>query len=130
MGAGYAMYEVVLGPAALRVVMVLRGADREELANALRTELWDGPNAANEIQLRFDSDEIFEPGVPGGVYTVTPLSFNGYSAIHRAMEHHELTRLGQERGRTANGHGCYVIDILAAESAFRRPRMIKPPGIG
>jgi hypothetical protein len=130
MGAGYAGYEVVLGPAALRVVMVLRGADRVELANTLRTELCEGPNAAREIQLRFDADEIFEPGVPGGVYTVTPLSFNGYSAIHRPMGQHELMRLRQERSRAVNGRGCYVIDILPAESAFRRPRMFKPREIG
>lgn len=125
MGASYA---VVLAPAAIRFVMVLRAEDREELADTLRAELMDGPNAANEIPLRFDSDGIVDPGVPGGVdYTVTPLSFNGYSAVHRPMTSAELRRLRLERGGPVNGPGIYVIDILTAESAFRRPRLARGP---
>ena len=46
-------YEVVLGPTAIRVVLGLPDpADRKELADALRTQLLNGPNAHNE--LKFD----------------------------------------------------------------------------
>lgn len=125
MGTSYNSYEVVLAPAAVRFLLVLRSEDRVRLTDTLRAELQYGPNAAKQIRLRFASDGIVDPGVPGGVdYTVTPLSFRGYTAIHRPLAPHELMRLQSEQSRPVDGRGCYVFDILHAESAFRRPRLV------
>jgi hypothetical protein len=122
-------YEVVLGPAAIRTVLSLPGpGERKELADALRTELTNGPNAHNE--LRFDdavrtySDRGAGPGK--AVYTATPLSFAGYTAIHRHLTREELKRMRREQGRSTARRGLYLIDILRAESAFTRtvPRLV------
>jgi hypothetical protein len=112
-------YEVVLGPPAIRAVVSLPDpADRKELGAALRTELMDGPNAHNELRfdktLRVYSDRARAP------YTATPLSFAGYTAVHRRLTGEELRRLGREQDRLTAGQGVYVIDILPAESAFIR----------
>jgi hypothetical protein len=125
MGTSYHGYEVVLAPAAVRFLLVLRAEERMQLAKTLRAELQSGPNAGKQIQLRFAVDGIVDPGVPGGVeYLVTPLSFRGYTAIHRPLAPDELARLRSEQGRPVDGRGCYVVDILHAESAFRRPRLV------
>ena len=124
MVASHGGYEVVLGPAAVRFLEVLRAEVRDELADALRTDLLDGPNAAHQIGLRFDSNGIVDPGVPGEVdYTVTPLSVHAYTAIHRPLRGDELAQLGSEQHRPVDGRGCYVLDILPAELGFRRPRL-------
>ena len=121
-------YEVVLGPAAIRTVLSLPDpGERKELADALRTELINGPNARNE--LRFDdavraySDRGAGPGKV--VYTATPLSFAVLTAVHRRLTRDELRRLRREQGRSTASRGLYVIDILRAESAFTRtvPRL-------
>ena len=83
-------YEVVLGPAAIRTVLGLPDPERKELADALRTELLDGPNADEEA--RFD-------GPDNVVYRGTPLSFDAYVALHRPMTKEELKRLRREQGR-------------------------------
>jgi len=118
-----AAYEVVLAPAAIRTVLSLPGeGDRKELAAVLRTELLGGPNAGSEV--KFDSDVLArsDPGKSEGnaVYTATPLSFSGYTAVHRRMTAEELSRLKREQGRSTARRGIYVIDILSAESAFIR----------
>lgn len=111
-------YEVVLGPAAKRAVLSLRiEKDQEGLADALRQELHDGPNADKEY--RFDSI-----GDDGRIYTATPLSFDGYTAVHRRMDPAELKRLRRELNHPVS-QGFYVLDILPAESGVnRRPRFM------
>lgn len=123
-----AMYEVTLGPAAIRAILGLWAGGRNGLAAALRTELMNGPNADKELELKFGSDSnawaYLDPGVPEGViYTATPLSFNGYTALHRPMTGEELQRLQSEQRRPVATYGFYVLDILPAESAFSRPRL-------
>jgi hypothetical protein len=120
-------YEVVLAPAAIRFFASLQPADQLGLGDALRTELGLGPNADKEI--RFDSS-IWADGGPGALadifYTATPLSFGGYTAIHRELTKAEIERLGRQShaSRLIADHGFYVIDVLPAETAFRRwPRL-------
>jgi hypothetical protein len=112
-------YEVILGPAAIRTTLGLSDADRKELADALRTELLDGPNADKEVG--FDAD--LRPCVHsdrGRIYTGTPLSFSAYLAVHRPMTREELKRLRREQGRRVADAGFLVFDILHPASAFTR----------
>ena len=120
-GAVNNAYEVALGPPAIRVILGLRDpGDRNALGHALRTELINGPNA--HIEYMFDSDLLAcsdpDAGQDGSVYTATPLSFAGYTAVHRPLTREELTRLEQEQGSSAAPVGFYVIDVLPAESVF------------
>lgn len=119
-------YAVTLGPAAIRTIKGLPDLDRRRLACALRTELANGPNTAKEI--RFDSDvrTDTDPGANSEkvFYTATPLSFAAYTAVHRPMTEEEIERLGREQGHSMATRGFYVVDILPAESAFSRPRLI------
>lgn len=122
-------YEVALGPAAIRVILSLSDpGERKELANALRTELIRGPNAHNEYKFDSDVRAYADRGAGQGstVYTATPLSFAGYTAIHRRLSKEEFRRLRREHGPSPATRGLYVIDILAAESAFSRtvPRLV------
>jgi hypothetical protein len=120
-----ARYEVVLGPAAIRAVLGLPDPERKELAEALRTELLDGPNADKEA--RFDADmracdNTCQPG--DVVYRGTPLSFGSYVAVHRFMTRDELRRLRREQGHRVAALGFYVLEILHPASAFTRsPRL-------
>jgi hypothetical protein len=108
-------YEVVLGPAAKRAVLGLQTEkDREGLADALRQELAAGPNADKEYQFDSVCDE-------GRIYTATPLSFNGFTSVHRAMAPAELRRLRRELGHPVS-RGFYVLDILPPESGVNRRR--------
>jgi hypothetical protein len=120
-------YEVVLGPAAIRVILSL--ADpvvRMRLADALRAELVNGPNTHNEFS--FDDASYSDRGAgPGKVfYTATPLSCAGYTAVHRRLTGEELDRLRQEQDLPTAALGVHVFDILRAESAFSRtvPRIV------
>jgi len=119
-------YEVVLAPAASRVIVGLRRADQEGLDQALAAELRNGPNAAKEV--RFDSSidaDVMPSEAEHAVYTATPLSFCGYTALHRPMTPTELDRLAKQEDRATADEGYYVIDILPAETAFRRwPRPV------
>ena len=119
-------YEVVLAPAASRVIAGLRRADQERLGQALADELRNGPNAAKEA--RFDSSIYADVGpddAEHAVYTATPLSFGGYTALHRPLTLTEVKRLARQEGRATADDGYYVIDILPAETAFRRwPRPV------
>ncbi|MFG2236178.1 hypothetical protein ACGFNX_40350 [Streptomyces sp. NPDC048723] len=103
-------YEVTLGsPAGRRVLGMETQKAKDDLADALRVELHDGPNADKEYSL------IHE----GRTYTATPLSV-GLVAIHRPMEHGDLKRLGREQNRHVLKIGFYVADILSADSAILR----------
>ena len=117
-------YEVVLGPAAIQAIRNLRNlADRSRLANALRQELSDGPNAANELRFDCEGKPQVEPiiAVPNCViYTATPLSFRAYTAVHRAMTEAELLRLSREQDRAVAHLGFLVFDLLRAELGFVR----------
>jgi hypothetical protein len=119
-------YEVVLAPAASRVIDSLVRTDREGLLQALAVELQNGPNAAKEI--RFDSSRYADVDLGDaeeGVYTATPLSFHGYTALHRPLTQTDLKRLAKQEQRATADDGYYVIDILPAETAFRRwPRQV------
>ena len=115
-------YEVVPGPAAIRTILGLSDPERKELADALRTELLDGPNAGKEA--RFDGD-MRPCGPEDVVYTATPLSFGAYVALHRPMTKEELKQLRRDQGRGVAGRGFYVLDILSPGSAFTRgPRLV------
>jgi hypothetical protein len=125
--SGAKPYEVVLGPAAIRVVLSLPDpVIRRRLADALQAELIDGPNAHNEF--RFDDASYSDRGVGPGqvVYTATPLSFAGYTAVHRRLTRDELDRLHRELDGPTATLGVYVFDLLRAESAFTRtvPRLV------
>jgi hypothetical protein len=81
------------------------------------------------IEVQFDSSmwNDGDPVDPGKVYRATPLSFCGYTAIHRMMTSDEVERLRQEDESSTANRGFYVIDLLAPESAFRRwPRRAQP----
>jgi hypothetical protein len=98
-------------------------ADRSKLANALRQELLDGPNAGNEFRFNCDGKPqvSVDLDVPDGpIYTATPLSFKAYTAVHRAMTEAELARLSLERGRPVAARGFHVFDLLRAELGFTR----------
>ena len=110
-----ARYEVVLGPAAIRTVLGLPDAERKELADALGTELVDGPNADKEA--RFDAD-LRACGPDDVVYTGTPLTFDAYVAIHRPLGREELKRLRREQGRRVAARGFFVPEILHPQAAF------------
>jgi hypothetical protein len=117
-------YEVTLAPAAERFVLALRWPkDRADLADALRQELaGDGPNSDKEF--RFDSygNAVTSADPDGAVYTATPLSFKGCTAIHRPMTRAELQRLRRELGHSVARTGVHVFDILRPDSGFsRRP---------
>jgi len=119
-------YIVKLAPAAQRVIRTLEPSDQHGLDRVLAEELADGPNADKEI--RFDSDGGFhaypDDDGPGDrvCYTATPLSFKAYTAIHRPMTEDEINRALREDGDPVADRGFYVLEILAAESAFtRRP---------
>jgi hypothetical protein len=120
-------YEVVLAPAAIRFIAALRAEDQAGLCEALQLELDNGPNTDTEIHIDSSIAADASPGTQvNTAYTATPLSFGGFTAIHRALKKAEIGRLERERGpgRPIADHGFYVIDILPAESAFRRwPRL-------
>jgi hypothetical protein len=116
-------YEVVLAPAAIRTLLDLPEAGgRKELADALRTELLNGPNASSEFKFDSDMSAYSDPaeGNSEMIYTATPLSFGGYTVVHRKMTAEELARLEREQGRSTARRGFYIIDIFSAESAFSR----------
>jgi hypothetical protein len=110
---------------AIQTIGGLSAPIRKELADALLTELINGPNSGRE--LRFDADGR-DPGDTGHggtrrIYTATPLSFKGFVAVHRAMTEAELSRLAREQQRPVAPRGAYVFDVLPVESGFRsRPR--------
>lgn len=115
-------YEVTLAPAAARMIRSL--PDPEKLAYSLSIEFVGGPNADKELRFDGNAQVCMGPVVScGAIYTATPLSFDGYTALYRPMTRKELRRLERERGRLVTCRGFYVLDILPAESAFiRRPR--------
>jgi hypothetical protein len=121
-----ARYEVTFGPAAIRVFLGLPEAERKELAEALRTELVNGPNADKEA--RFDADLRACDSTSGSgdvVYRATPLSFHAYVAVHRPMTRDDLRRLRREQNRRVAGQGFYVLDVLHPATAFTRgPRLV------
>ncbi len=112
-----------LGPPAIRTIdSLLDASDREKLEDAVLTELINGPNASRECTFASDGRPCSDRPANSGevVYTATPLSFAGYTAIHRRMTDEELKRLEREQGGPAAAQGIYVIDILPTESAFTR----------
>lgn len=116
-------YEVVLGPAAIRVIIGLPDpCDRKDLAAALRTELMNGPNVDKEYKFDTAVQAVYGRRRSLGrvIYTATPLSFDGYTAVYRRMTREELRRLHREKDPRTGSSGFYVIDILPAESAFSR----------
>jgi hypothetical protein len=113
-------YEIVLGSAAIRTIERLPEPEQGALADALRTELVDGPNVKAAL--------LFVCEI--GQYTATPLSFKAYTAVHRPMTEGELSRLSREQQRPTAETGFYVPEIRGGESAFiRRPadQAVFPP---
>jgi len=115
----------VLGPAAERLMGRMESQDQKGLAEALRTELADGPNALSELTFDEGAQIWLSPQQSDSqTYTATPLSFDAYTAVHRRMAKKELQRLARQRARPAADAGFYVVDFLPAEAAFsRRPRL-------
>lgn len=114
-------YEVVLGPPAERLIGSLARRTRNELVDALLAELADGPNRDKE--LKFDGSVqicIAPQSVTSMLYTATPLSVGGYTALHRPLTKKELKKLDTDGGRPTAELGSYVVEILPAESAFTR----------
>src|SRR6476646_8339538 len=108
-GGVMAKYEVVLAPAARRAVLGLRTLqDKDDLADVLRTELDNGPNAQHEFHFQIGNNEI---------YTATPLSFKGWTAVHRRLTSRELDRLEREQDRSVETFGFLVHDFLRPQSA-------------
>jgi hypothetical protein len=107
-GEGGIQYEIVMGPAAERAVLGMPYEERKKLAEALRTELLQGPNADREVWFNAGEDKRCK---------ATPLTFGAYVAISRPMTTDELARLRRERRRRASA-GLFVIDILHPGTAF------------
>jgi hypothetical protein len=119
-------YEVVLAPAAIRTIKGLPRQRRRELAAALRVELVNGRNA--DAAFAFDVARVSatETTPNGRIYTATPLSCAGYTAVHRQLSDDELHRLHEEQNHPVAQQGVFVIDIVPAESAFGRPGLRRP----
>ncbi|MET9292599.1 hypothetical protein [Streptomyces sp. NPDC003077] len=102
-------YEVILGFAARQVLYGLPSqADREGLADALEEELDDGPNRDAELTIdRYNG------------YVATPLSFEGYTAVHRPLTQAECKRYADQAEREIAEKVFLVVDILKADSGFR-----------
>lgn len=117
-----AEYEVTLAQAVKRMLVSL--TDAQPLAEALLTELAEGPNAEAEVRYDGNFEVCQDPRNCGDVvYTATPLSVSAYTALHRGMTDGELKRLAKEQRRPVAARGVYVVDILPAELGFyRRPR--------
>jgi hypothetical protein len=117
-------YEVAVGPSAIRTLLNMTDLDRKEIAEALRTELVNGPNADKEYSFEARLDAAAPDN--GKVYTGTPLSYGGYVAVHRPMTTEELERLRREQGRRrVAAQGFHVFDILHAAMAFTPlPRLV------
>lgn len=108
-------YEVVMGPAAERAVLGVPYEERKRLAEALRTELLQGPNADKEVWFDAGDDKV---------YKATPLSFGAYVVISRPLADDELARLRREKHRRAAA-GLFVIDILHPAASFTGgPRVV------
>jgi hypothetical protein len=117
-------YDIVLAPAADRVLSCMPAPHRAVLADALRNELAEGPNSGKEIRFGSSLWADADGGDVNEIYTATPVSCDGYTVIHRPLTGVELNRLAELRGRPAASRGFYVIDILPAEAGFRRwPRL-------
>ena len=100
-----APYDVIPAPAVKRQILGMRSQkDRDDLADSLRQELDQGPNASKEYRFRYGDVE----------YTATPLSFKGYVAVHRRTTAKELKSLGRQPSRK----GFYVLDLLPPEAGF------------
>jgi hypothetical protein len=117
-------YEIVLASAAYRTILAMPDLDRKELAEALRAELSDGPNADKEVG--FDAD--MRPCLHAEacrVYAGIPLSFDAYVAVYRPLTKDELKRLQKEPGRRrVASSGFYVFDFLHPATGFTRgPRV-------
>jgi hypothetical protein len=102
------MVAVYLSPAAKAVVLSLaHQEDTDALADCMREELDNGPNASREHHI----------DVQGRQYTATPLSC-GYVVVHRPMNRLERERLSDRLVAKA----FFVLDILSPETAIN-PRI-------
>src|ERR1700689_2383502 len=111
-------YELVLAPAAVRALLSLSDQARKELAEALGTELHNGPNGRKEA---FYDADLRACGRGRAVYTATPLSYDAFVAVHRPLSADELARLRREKGRRRTfAVGFHVLDILHPTGAFTR----------
>jgi hypothetical protein len=118
-------YDIVLAPAAQRAVASMPAKAREGVSAALAAELVDGPNAAAEVRFGSSMWADDEPRPDDVVYTATPLSFGGHTAIHRPLTPVELSRRAAQKNEVNGRTVFYVIDVLSAESAFRPwPRVV------
>lgn len=99
-------YEVILGPAAKRFVLEATERTRSLLADCLKVELKDGPNAhaASSVEIN------------GLQYIALPLSC-GIVAVHRPLTHGVLEKLRRQLGRR-NSHGYLVADLLHPRSGI------------
>lgn len=107
MSEGYT-YEVVLGPAALLVVVHMRTDEaRSELAAALRVELEHSDNPRNHA-------------VYDGLACYHQVLMTGHTAVLNELTASELADLGRRERRQPLEKGYYVYDLLSADAAIIR----------
>jgi hypothetical protein len=101
-------YEIVLGPAALLVIVHMRTDKiKEELADALRVELEHSENPRTEATY-------------GNVRCSQQVLSTGYTAVFNPMQTKELRDLSRQEGRKTLSKGYYVFDLLSADKAIIR----------
>jgi hypothetical protein len=104
---------IMLAAAAVTMMRQLPDPVREELAEALETELEESPNSGIEVTFRREAPADPESLAGAVSYTATPLSAFGYTAIHRRLTADEIGRQQEDDQPTAD-QGFYVLDILPA----------------
>ena len=104
-------YPIVLTVGAREAIREMRESEREELARALRSELFDrdGTVAAPQALIRPTGSRVEYPAL---------LLTSGHVAVFRPMEKAELKELADERHESVAPSGVIVHDILEA-SAIR-----------
>jgi hypothetical protein len=105
---------ITLAVKAIRVMKHMPAPVREELVEALETELEDGPNADKEVTFNCEVGDDPRTAPAFVPYTATPLSAFGYTAIYRRMTTAEMELLQGEQRPPAADRGFYVLDILPA----------------
>jgi hypothetical protein len=95
-------YEIMIGPAALLVIIRLTQPAKDELAAALGDELESSPNPRTLREY-------------AGVMCTNLILSTGHLAVYNALTSAELNRHHPERGRRLHRKGYYIFDILSPD---------------